>query len=165
MKYLIWKLWENHNVSPCIIIKKQELRERKIHLRLSLQSRRLEPRNKLIKRDGISDYILEKAKKQYKDPGITKEEIFYYVYGILHNPDYRKIFSNDLKKMLPKIPLVDNIADFWSFSKAGKKLADLHLKYETLSPCHDVKVTGAKSKDFKVSKMKFPKKIKRNHHL
>lgn len=127
-----------------------------------LEIEAIEPPNKFIKRDGISDYILEKAKKQYRDPGITKEVIFYYVYGILHSPDYRKIFSNDLKKMLPKIPLVYNIADFWSFSKSGKKLADLHLKYETLSPYPDAKVTGTESKYFKVSKMKFPQKDQKN---
>ncbi|MCD4677829.1 MAG: DEAD/DEAH box helicase family protein [Desulfobacula sp.] len=117
-----------------------------------------EQSNNFIKRDGISDFIFEKAKKQYGESELTKEDIFYYVYGILHSPDYRKTFSNDLKKMLSRIPLVDNVANFWSFSKAGRKLADLHLNYETVPPCPDVNVTGTEGEFFKVNKMKFPKK-------
>ncbi|MDO8727919.1 MAG: type ISP restriction/modification enzyme [Candidatus Methanoperedens sp.] len=117
-----------------------------------------EPLNKYIKRDGISDFIFEKAKKQYGESGLTKEDIFYYVYGVLHSPDYQKAFSNNLKKMLPKIPLVDNIADFNSFSMAGRKLSDLHLNYETVPPYSDVKVTGTEGEYFTISKMKFPKK-------
>jgi len=111
-----------------------------------------------VKRDGISDYIFEKAKKQYKTSDLTKEDIFYYIYGILHSTDYRKTFSNDLKKMLPRIPLVDSVADFWDFSKTGRKLADLHLNYETVPPYSGVKITGADSGHFTVNKMKFPKK-------
>lgn len=114
--------------------------------------------NKYNRKDGISDFIFKKAKEQYGDSSLTKEDIFYYVYGIFHSPVYRKTFSNDLKKMLPRIPLVDNVTDFWSFSKAGRKLAELHLNYETVPPLHDMKVTGTESEYFIVSKMKFPKK-------
>ena len=123
-----------------------------------LETDESEPFNKYIKRDGISDFILEKAKKQYAESGLTKEDIFYYVYGILHSPNYRKTFSNDLKKMLPRIPLVDNISDFWNFCKAGRKLAELHLNYENGTPHSNVKVTGIGSEYFRISKMKFPKK-------
>jgi predicted helicase len=115
-------------------------------------------KSRFLKKDGISDYILEKARKQYKDSDITKKDIFYYVYGILHHPDYRITFSHDLKKKLPRIPLVDKISDFWRFSESGKKLADLHLNYETIAPYHDLTVTGIKSKDLRVSKMRFPQK-------
>lgn len=118
----------------------------------------IEPRNKFLKREGISDYIFEKVKKQYGNSDLTKEDIFYYVYGILHSPDYRKTFSNDLKKMLPRIPLVETLKEFQAFSKAGRKLADLHLNYETVQPYKGVKVIGADSKYFKVIKMKFPQK-------
>src|SRR5690606_25707374 len=51
-----------------------------------------------IRRDGVSDFILERAKKVY-GKNVGKEDIFYYVYGILHSPDYRTAFANDLKKM------------------------------------------------------------------
>ena len=52
------------------------------------------------------------------------------VYGLLHSNQYRERFADDLKKSLPRIPIVDNVQDFMAFYKAGKKLADLHLNYE-----------------------------------
>ena len=58
------------------------------------------------------------------------QPLFYYVYGLLHSEDYHKAFSADLKKMLPRIPLVELPADFKAFAKAGRELADLHLNYE-----------------------------------
>ena len=54
----------------------------------------------------------------------AKEDIFYYVYGFLHSPEYREKFANDLKKMLPRLPLVEDVRDFWIFSKLGKVLAE-----------------------------------------
>ncbi|WP_446010034.1 type ISP restriction/modification enzyme [Candidatus Electrothrix sp.] len=110
-----------------------------------------------IRRDGLSDFILKRAKKQY-GKSVTKEDIFYYVYGILHSPEYRTAFANDLKKMLPRLPLLDKAADFWAFSKAGRALADLHINYEAVPPCEEVTVTGADSGFFRVEKMRFPKK-------
>ncbi len=80
--------------------------------------------SKYIRRDGLSDFILERAIKQY-GKSVTKEDVFYYVYGVLHSKIYRHLFANDLKKMLPRIPLVDKPKDFWAFSKAGRKLAEL----------------------------------------
>ena len=120
------------------------------------------PKPKFLKKDGISDYILGRVRGEYRNPDVTKEDIFYYVYGILHNADYRKTFSNDLKKMLPRIPLVDNMADFRSFCEAGRKLADLHLGYEIQPPYSDTKVTGTESKYFRVTKMKFLEKNKKD---
>lgn len=111
-----------------------------------------------IRRDGVSDFILERARKQYGAKNITKEDIFYYVYGFLHSPEYREIFSTDLKKMLPRLPLVDDVRDFWSFSKSGRELAELHLNYEQVPRFDGVKVVGEDSGYFKVEKMRFPKK-------
>ncbi len=111
-----------------------------------------------IKRDGITDYIFELSQKQYGANNISKEDIFYYVYGILHSPEYKETFSNDLKKMLPRIPLVDDVREFWSFSKSGRELAELHLNYEKVSRYDGVKVVGEDSGFFKVEKMRFPKK-------
>ncbi len=117
-----------------------------------------------IQRDGVSDFILERAQKQY-GKSVSKEDIFYYVYCILHSPDYRKTFANDLKKMLPRLPLVDSPRDFWKFSKVGRALADLHINYESVEPYPDVEVVGQdaliKTDEFdfySVSKMRFPKK-------
>lgn len=109
-----------------------------------------------VRHDGITDFILEQARQI--DFKITKEDIFYYVYGFLHCPEYRETFAADLKKMLPRIPLVENPTDFWAFSKAGRDLADLHLNYETVAPYPDVVVAGAEYGKFHVEKMRFKSK-------
>ncbi len=129
--------------------------------------------NNFVRRDAISDFILERVRKAYGGK-ITKEDIFYYIYGILHSTEYRTAFAADLKKMLPRIPLVDEARDFWSFSKAGRNLADLHLNYETQPAAQGVIVTygtipqdelekGLQSGELKdinylVEKMRFPSK-------
>jgi len=121
-----------------------------------------------IRHDGVSDFILKRAHQQYGH-NVTKEDIFYYVYGFLHSPEYRIKFTNDLKKMLPRLPLVEDVRDFWAFSKAGRKLADLHINYEKVPPYDGVTVTGAEKLSFLdeeeagsqlyiVEKMRFPKK-------
>ena len=105
------------------------------------------------RRDGISDFILERARAL--NPKITKENIFYYVYGILHNPDYIKRFSADLKKTLPRIPLPEEYWIFKAYCKAGEELAKLHLNYEDGELCRDVIVSGCEYGDFRVKKMRF----------
>lgn len=126
-----------------------------------------------IRRDGVSNFILERAKKQY-GKNVKKEDIFYYVYGILQSPDYQSTFADDLKKSLPKIPLVEDVRDFWKFSKAGRQLAELHINYEEVPPAPGVMVMygtipqeeinkglgKGKLKDinYTVDKMSFPKK-------
>ncbi|GHU40820.1 hypothetical protein FACS1894190_08170 [Spirochaetia bacterium] len=120
------------------------------------------------RRDGVSDFILSQARTRYGKT-VIKEDIFYYVYGFLHSPDYREKFVNDLKKMLPRLPLVDTVKDFHAFSKAGCTLAELHLNYETVPPHPDVKIevsgVGGISETrnltpdtFFVEKMRFPAK-------
>ena len=91
--------------------------------------------------DAVSDFILEQAQTRY-GPRVSKEDIFYYVYGILHSPNYRKTFTNDLKKMLPRLPLVEKPADFWAFSEAGRDLAEIHLNYEDQPPPEDILING-----------------------
>ena len=89
--------------------------------------------DRYVRRDGITDWILSTARKQYGSK-VGKEDIFYYVYGILHSPEYRTAFASDLKKSLPRLPLVNSADEFWAFSKAGRELAELHLNYETVEP-------------------------------
>ncbi len=110
-----------------------------------------------IRRDGVSDFILGRAKKQY-GKNVTKEDIFYYVYGILHSTHYRTAFANDLKKMLPHIPMVEDVRDFWKFSKSGRELTELQINYESVPAHPDVNVEGDESGFFTVQKMRFPKK-------
>lgn len=85
------------------------------------------------RRDAITDATLKSYQAAYGKK-VAKEDIFYYVYGILHSPEYRQRFAADLKKMLPRIPLTKETADFWAFSKAGRDLAHWHLNYETVEP-------------------------------
>lgn len=96
-----------------------------------------------IRHDGITDWILKEVRSRYGgSKNITKEMIFYYVYGLLHSPDYRERFAADLKKSLPRIPIVERVEDFMEFSQYGKKLADLHLNYEAVAPYPEVNVIG-----------------------
>jgi predicted helicase len=113
--------------------------------------------DKYLRKEALTDFILERARKQY-DKTVSKEDIFYYAYGFLHSPDYRELFASDLKKMLPRIPFVEDSKDFWKFSKAGRNLAELHLNYEAIPPFKGANVKGLDSRYFKVDKMRFPKK-------
>jgi len=78
--------------------------------------------------DNIPDTALRAFREHYADDTITKDDIFDYVYGILHAPSYREEFANDLSKTLPRIPYAP---DFYAFAEAGAVLASLHLNYET----------------------------------
>lgn len=87
--------------------------------------------NRYIRRDGITDWILKEIRNRFGGTkAITKEHIFYYVYGLIHSKQYRERFADNLKKSLPRIPIVNNVQDFMAFYKAGKELANLHLNYE-----------------------------------
>ena len=110
-----------------------------------------------IRRDGVSDFILFRAKQQY-GKNVTKEDVFYYVYGFLHSKEYRETFANDLKKVLPRLPFVDDVKDFWAFNKAGRKLAELHINYEEIPPYDGVEVSGDSTGFFRVEKIRFLKK-------
>lgn len=113
------------------------------------------------RKDAISDFIFNMAKKHY-GIAISKEDLFYYVYGFLHSRKYREEFENDLKKQLPRIPIVDDVKDFWAFSRAGRRLAELHLNYEEVPFYDKAIVTGEESKFFTVEKMHFPKKVQKD---
>ena len=78
------------------------------------------------KHDNIMDSTLNEYRVHYSNGKISKTDIFYYVYGLLHHSGYHKKYANDLSKGFPRIPMA---IDFWAFSKAGKKLADLHLGF------------------------------------
>lgn len=108
------------------------------------------------KEDGISNYIFKNICSKLNQ-SITKEEIFYYVYGILHSNDYRKTFSSDLKKDLPRIPIVSDYDTFISFVNAGKKLANLHLNYESIKPYDKCNIISYPNSNYSVIKMKFGK--------
>jgi len=83
--------------------------------------------------DNITDTALASWRAAYGQDW-TKDDVFYYCYGLLHSPDYRKTYAADLKKMLPRIPLVASAADARAFAGAGRRLADLHMGYESVEP-------------------------------
>jgi predicted helicase len=113
------------------------------------------------RRDAITDVGFSHFQSAYPGEKITKEDIFYYIYGVLHSPDYRERYADNLAKELPRIPRVKTAADFHAFSKAGRALAELHLNYETVPMYAGAKVdTGGKkltAVDYRVEKMKVPK--------
>ena len=81
--------------------------------------------------DNITDEALKRFQTTYPTEGITKDAIFFYVYGLLHSPDYRATYATDLMKTLPRIPFV---ADFGGYAEAGRQLSQLHLGYESAKP-------------------------------
>ncbi|MCG5238038.1 DEAD/DEAH box helicase [Xanthobacter oligotrophicus] len=85
-------------------------------------------------RDGITDAGLAHFQEAYPSETITKDDIFYYTYGLLHSEDYRRRFADNLTKELPRIPCVKTAADFWAFVDAGHRLGDLHVGYEAVEP-------------------------------
>lgn len=119
-----------------------------------------------IRHDGVSDWILKEVRSRYGGAkNITKEHIFYYVYGLLHSEEYRTRFADDLRKSLPRIPIVEKVEDFMAFYKAGKALAELHLNYEEVEPYPGVTVdeTGTKQDEYAyytVEKMRFVTGVK-----
>lgn len=111
-----------------------------------------------IRRDAISDWALGEFRRHYADDAINKEDIFWYVYGILHSPEYKDRFASDLKKMVPRIPYA---ADFRAFSDAGRELGQWHLGYETVEPYpleEEFKRLVMEDADYRVHKMVFGKR-------
>lgn len=83
------------------------------------------------RQENLTDWALTEYRRHYQDETITKWDIFYYIYGILHHPIYRQRYAANLKRELPRIPYAP---DFHAFSQAGKRLAELHLNYEQQPP-------------------------------
>ena len=130
---------------------------------------------KLVRRSAITDDALAHFRQPYSPEdaeNISKEDIFYYIYGLLHSEEYRERYADNLSKQLPRIPRMKNYADFADFAQAGRDLAALHLYYETVPMYQGVKfsgslkglkltpqqIIGGEAEDFRVVKMKFAKK-------
>ncbi len=118
------------------------------------------------RRHAITDEALAHFQSAYPTETITKQDIFYYIYGLLHSEDYKKRYADNLAKELPHIPAVKKAADFSAFSKAGRDLAALHVNYESVAP-YPVNYEGGAlfmdsftDADYFVTQMKFGKKGK-----
>ena len=122
------------------------------------------PQSEYIRHDGISNWILNEVRSRLKIKSVDKEMIFYYIYGFLHSPEYRSTFEADLKKSLPRIPIIEDVDAFNDFYQAGKALAKLHLNYENVPTYEGLEIEDTYyGKDayehYAVNpKMKFPKK-------
>lgn len=117
--------------------------------------------------DNVTDATLASYREHYGDAGITKEDIFFYVYALLHHPEYRERYEDDLKKMLPHIP---RAAGFHTYASVGRELADLHVNYEQVEPYPSVheEISLHAPKDpwerYRIGtrKMRFPKQGRRD---
>jgi predicted helicase len=86
------------------------------------------------RRDAITDEGLAHFQAAYPGEAITKDDLFHYVYGLLHSEEYRTRFADNLSKQLPRIAAVKQATDFWHFVEAGRKLGDLHCDFEAVEP-------------------------------
>ncbi|WP_201544181.1 type ISP restriction/modification enzyme [Psychrobacter sp. H7-1] len=132
-------------------------------------------RKDAITDEGLAHFTDYYGSQMKADISITKEDLFYYIYGLLHSEDYRERYAENLTKQLPNIPRVQKYDEFVAFSTAGRQLADLHINYENVDMYQGVKLASkltnlkladgqnwAKSKieddKFYVTKMKHPKR-------
>lgn len=122
--------------------------------------------------DNVTDKILEVYREKFGTQ-VSTDDVFFYVYGVLHSEQYRTTFAADLKRMLPRIPLAGSTADFEAFAEAGRRLSDLHVGYESVDPypLHEPTVAfGDPFENFRVTKMRWADKTTKkaivyNQHL
>ena len=107
------------------------------------------------RRENITDGALQAFRSQYQDETITKWDVFHYVYAVMHHPDYREQYQANLKRELPRVPLV---SDFCSYVKAGCRLGEIHISYEDQPEYRlDLIEKPGTSLDWRVKKMKLSK--------
>ena len=108
---------------------------------------------------GFSPEALPHFQAAYPERSITEDDLFYYIYGILHSEDYRTRYANNLMKELPRIPRVATHEQFMAFVEAGQELARLHVHFEDVTPYAGVTIEYTKSgqPSFRVKQMKWGK--------
>ena len=109
------------------------------------------------RKSAITDQALKMFREVYgdilnPDPDKAKEQIFYYVYGILHSKEYREKYQDTLGKLLPRIPFSSHFKDF---EKAGRELAAFHVGYEK-APKYEGLLQEGKTEG-EISKMRLDK--------
>jgi predicted helicase len=117
----------------------------------------------LQRQDALTDEGLAHFQSAYPSETVTKDDLFHYVYGLLHSEEYRTRFADNLSKQLPHIPAVKYAADFWAFVDAGRRLGDLHCNFEMVEPFHVTIAQGSLAlahipdpeRFYRVEKMKF----------
>jgi predicted helicase len=83
------------------------------------------------RRENITPWALSLFEQHYATEGITPWQIFHYTYALLHASGYRAKYKDNLKKSLPRLPLLGDQATFNRLATLGEELAELHLHYET----------------------------------
>ena len=108
---------------------------------------------------GFTKEALPHFQAAYPGKAMTEDDLFYYIYGILHSEDYRTRYANNLMKELPRIPRVATYEQFMAFAEAGRKLADLHVNFENVPPYAGVKIEYTKEgvPSYRVTEMKWAK--------
>ena len=113
--------------------------------------------------DGITTAGVAHFQAAYPQEGIDREEVFHYIYGLLHPPEYRERFRNNLAKQLPRIPAVKRVEDFRALAAAGRALGELHVGYEQAKP-HELEIADSSRAElpdanrYRATKMKFARK-------
>ena len=108
---------------------------------------------------GFTKEALPHFQAAYPGEAMTEDDLFYYIYGILHSEDYRTRYANNLMKELPRIPRLATYEQFMTFAEAGRKLADLHVNFENVEPYAGVKIEYTKdgAPSYRVTQMKWGK--------
>jgi predicted helicase len=106
------------------------------------------------RRENITEWALGQFQARY-GPDVTRRDIFAYVYALLHHPQYRERYAENLKRELPRIPLVPDRMRYETLCRIGKALLTLHLTYEQAKeyPVRDVTSPGEVI-DWRIKKMK-----------
>ena len=108
------------------------------------------------RQENITDWALVQFRTHYSDDTITKWDIFYYNYALLHHPAYREKYEMNLKRDLPHIPFAE---DFWGFANVGAQLADIHVNYESAPKYDELRYIEKPGMpiDWRVEKMRLSK--------
>ena len=112
-----------------------------------------------VRNDGINAEAVQHFKDVYPEHAdkVDVDAIFYYIYGVLHSPEYRSTYANNLQKELARIPRVATYEEFAAFEKAGRALAELHVNYEAVKPYEGCIIDAAESPSYRVEKLAYGK--------
>ena len=121
-----------------------------------------------VRESAIKDTALQPFQAKIEGKSITHDDLFYFIYGVLHVPSYRYKYASNLQKELPRIPLTNDAQQFWMLTNAGRKLAEFHVHYDEVDPWPIHFEKGGWDPDegisyekwFRVEKMKHPRKAK-----
>ena len=112
-----------------------------------------------VRSDGINEEAVKHFKDVYPEQAdkVDVDAIFYYIYGVLHSPEYRSTYANNLQKELARIPRVATYEEFAAFEKAGRALAELHVNYEKVKPYEGCTIDAADGASYRVEKLSYGK--------